>query len=208
MQLTEPVEGVGDEEPPYLGLAVVEDQRPPVGVLPPLRIGVLVERRAVVAGERTVVAREVGGHPVDEHAEPPLVEVVDEPAEVVGVAEARGGRVEPGDLIAPRRLVGVLGDRHQLDVREPERGDVVGEQWRQLAVGQHPTVGMAAPGSEVHLVHAHAVAHRVDLVAARHPVAVLPRMLAAGTRCWPCPRCARRTAPSDRRGRSCARRSR
>ena len=72
----------------------------------------------------------------------------------------------------------MLGDRHQLDVREPERGDVVGELWRQLPVGQHPPVGMAAPRSEVHLVHAHAVAHRVDVVAARHPVAVVPRMLA------------------------------
>ena len=115
-------------KPRTSALAVVEHERAPVGVLAPLRVGVLVERRAVVAGEGAVVAREVGGHPVDDHAEAALVEVVDEPAEVVGVAEARGGRVEAGDLVAPRRLVGVLGHRHELDVGEPEGGGVVGER--------------------------------------------------------------------------------
>ena len=128
VQLVEPVEGVGDEEVAHLVRPWSNTSVPQSGCSAVLRVGVLVERRAVEAGEGAVVAGEVGGHPVDEHADAALVEVVDEPAEVVGVAEARGGREEAGDLVAPRRLVGVLGHRHQLDVGEAEVGDVVGER--------------------------------------------------------------------------------
>ena len=208
VQLAEPVEGVGDEEAAHLGLAVVEHERAPVGVLAALRVGVLVERRAVVAGQGAVVAGEVGGHPVDDHAEAALVEVVDEPAEVVGVAEARGGRVEAGDLVAPRRLVGVLGDRHELHVGEAERGDVVGQRRRQLAVGQDAAVGVAAPRAEVHLVDAHAVGDRVAAVRAGPSTRRPPTRAGCRTRCWPCRRSARRTAPSGRPGRWCGRRRR
>ena len=85
----EPVQGVGDEEVAHLVAAVVEDERAPVGVLALTGVGVLVQGRAVEAGQRPVVAREVGGHPVDDHADAPLVQVVDEEPEVVGGAEAR-----------------------------------------------------------------------------------------------------------------------
>jgi hypothetical protein len=60
----------------------------------------------------------VTGHPVHVHADARLVEAVDQVLEVVGVAEARGRRVVPGDLVAPRRFVGMLGQRQELDVGE------------------------------------------------------------------------------------------
>ena len=82
--LAQPVEGVGDEEVADLVAAVVEDQRAPVGVGAAARVGVLVERRAVEAREREVVAREVRRHPVEDHAEPVLVQAVDKGLEVVG----------------------------------------------------------------------------------------------------------------------------
>ena len=89
VELVEPVEGVGDEEVADLVAAVVEDERAPVGVLALAGVGVLVQRGAVEAGQRPVVAGEVGRHPVDDDADAPLVEVVDEEPEVVGRAEAR-----------------------------------------------------------------------------------------------------------------------
>jgi len=49
------------------------------------RIRVLVELRAVEESERPVVAREVRRHPVEQHADPVLVQPVDERAEVVGL---------------------------------------------------------------------------------------------------------------------------
>ena len=84
MVLAQPVQGVGDEEVADLVAAVVEDQRAPVGVRAAARVVVLVERRAVEAREREVVAREVRRHPVEDHAEPVLVQAVDERAKSSG----------------------------------------------------------------------------------------------------------------------------
>ena len=91
MQLLEPVEGVGNEEVAHLVATEVEHERAPVGVLALAGVGVLVERGAVEAGERPVVLREVGRHPVDDHADAPLVQVVDQVAEVVGVPKREVG---------------------------------------------------------------------------------------------------------------------
>jgi hypothetical protein len=174
VQLAQPEQGVGEEEGAHLGPAVVEHEGAPVRVLAPAGVAVLVERSAVEAGQAPLVAGEVGGHPVDDHPDAALVEVVDEPAEVVGVAEARGRREVPGDLVAPGGLEGVLGDGQQLDVGEPEVAHVVGQQGGQLPVGQEPAVGPAAPRPQVHLVDAEPVAQRVPLRTGRHPLPVGP----------------------------------
>ncbi len=83
----EPEERAREQEVPHLGAAVVEDQRPPVGVRPAARILVLVEGGAVEAGERQLVAREVRRNPVEDHADTGAVEPVDEGAQVVRRAE-------------------------------------------------------------------------------------------------------------------------
>ena len=83
VELVDPVEGVRHEEVPHLVARVVEDERAPVRMLAEPRVEVLVEGRAVEPSERPLVAREVRGHPVDDHADAALVQVVDEPAEVV-----------------------------------------------------------------------------------------------------------------------------
>ena len=100
--LAHPEQGVGDEEVADLVAPVVEDQRAPVRVRAAARVGVLVERGAVEARERELVAREVRRHPVEDHAEAVAVQAVDELAEVVGRAEARRRRVVAGHLVAPR----------------------------------------------------------------------------------------------------------
>ena len=152
--LAQPVERVREEEVPHLGAPEVEDERAPVGMRAAPRVGVLVEVRPVEAGERPVVAREVRGHPVEDHADAALVEPVDEVAEVVGRAEARGGRVVAGHLVAPRARERMLHHRQQLDVREAEVGDVVGELVGELAVRQRavPVQRVPPPRAEMHLV--------------------------------------------------------
>ena len=107
------------QEVAHLVAAVVEDERAPVGVRAAARIRVLVERGAVEAGEREVVAREVRGHPVEDHARcRGACSVVDELAEVVGGAVARARREVAGDLVAPRAAERVGHHGHQLDVGE------------------------------------------------------------------------------------------
>ena len=119
---------LASEEVAHLVAAVVEDERAPVGVRALAGVGVLVQRGAVEAGERPVVAREVRGHPVDDDADAPAVQLVDESTrKSSGVPQRERRREVAGDLVAPRAAERMLHDRHQLDVGEPEVGDVVGE---------------------------------------------------------------------------------
>ena len=78
VELAHPVERVREQEVPHLVPAEVEDQRAPVGMRAAARILVLVQRRAVEAGERELVPREVRGHPVEDDADPGLVQRVHE----------------------------------------------------------------------------------------------------------------------------------
>ena len=84
---SQPVQGVGDQEVAHLVTAVVEHQRAPVGMLALARVGVLVQLRSVEPGQAPLVAGEVGRHPVEDHADAALVQLVDERPEVVGRAE-------------------------------------------------------------------------------------------------------------------------
>ena len=142
------------EEVAHLVAPVVEDERAPVGVLAAARVGVLVERGAVEARERELVAREVRGHPVEDHAEAVAVQAVDELAEVVGRAEARRRRVVAGHLVAPRAAERVRHHGHQLEVGEAHVLGVGGELVGELEVGQRAVVleRVQPPRAEVDLV--------------------------------------------------------
>jgi len=73
----------------------------------------------------------------------------------------------------------MLHDRHQLDVREAEVGDVGGELIGELEVVERPIAleGIPPPGTEMNLVDRHRLVQRVALRAAREPLIVCPRML-------------------------------
>ncbi len=172
VELLEPVDGVRDQEVAYLPAAEVEDVGAPFGVLAALGVGMLVQRRAVEPGQRPRVHGEVGGHPVEEHADAGLVQLVDEVPELVGAAETRRGRVVGGDLVAPGAAERVLGHRQELHVREAHVTHVLHELGRQLLVRQSGT-----PRAEVHLVGAHRRLHRVALGPPAHPLVVLPGVL-------------------------------
>ena len=175
VELLEPVERVGDQEVADLAAAEVEDVGAPVGVLAAGRVRVLVERRAVEAGQRELVLREVRGHPVDDHADAGLVQPVDEEPEAVGVAEPRGRGEVRRDLVAPRAAERVLHDRHELDVGEAEVGEVRHELVGELGVASRPRRRVLAPGAEVHLVDRHRLAQAgVRRAALVHPVVVAP----------------------------------
>ena len=137
VEVLEPVERAREQEVPHLGAAVVEDQRAPVGMRAPPRVGVLVERGAVEAGERELVAREVGRHPVEDHADARARAAGRRSARKSSGAPKRAvGREEARHLVAPRAAERVLHHRHQLDVREAHLDDVVAELVGELQVRQ------------------------------------------------------------------------
>ena len=116
MVLVDPEQGVGDEKGAHLVAAVVEDQCAPVLVLALQGVGVGVQLGAVEPVEAGTVLGEMGRHPVEEHAQAGGVALIDEEHEVLGCAEAAGGREETEHLVAPGAVKGVLGDGHHLDV--------------------------------------------------------------------------------------------
>ena len=65
-----------------------------------------------------------------------------------------GGRKETGDLVSPRSVERMLGDRHDLDVGEPHFENVIGEHGREFAVGERAVgvLDLAFPGGEMDLV--------------------------------------------------------
>ena len=208
VELLEPVERVGDQEVADLAAPEVEDVRAPVGVLAAGRVRVLVERRAVEAGQRELVLREVRGHPVDQDADAGLVQPVDEVAEAVGVTEARRRREVRRDLVAPRAAERVLHHRHELDVGEVEVGQVADQVVGQLGVGVGAAAVVLLPRPEVHLVDRHRLAVRVPAGPLGHPAVVVPgvrRLEDHRRRGRRAPRCGR---PSGRPSRASARRRR
>ena len=150
----EPAQRAGDEERAHLAPAVVEDRRRPVRVVALARVGVLVEVRAVEAGEPVGVHREVRRHPVEDHADAALVQPVDHRHQLLRRAVARRRREVAGRLVAPRAVERVLHDRQQLDVGEAVGEDVVGDRVGHLVVRREAPAGRgdAAPRPEVHLV--------------------------------------------------------
>ena len=155
VELLQPVERVGHQEIPHLPPAVVEDQRAPLRVLAPPRIGVLVERRAVEQAQGEIVLGEMGRDPVHDDADARGVARVDQVAEVVGRAVPRGGREVRAHLVAPRPGERMLGERHELDVAEAQPLDVLDQPRGDLAVGERAVALLedARPGTEVDFVH-------------------------------------------------------
>ena len=84
-------------------------------------------------------------HPVQDHADVVLVAVVDEVTEIIRSAEATGRRVVAGGLVAPGGVVGVFGDRQQLDMAETQILDVVDQLMRQFPVVQELAFWTAPP---------------------------------------------------------------
>ena len=154
MVLVEPEQGVGEQEVADLVAAVVEDHRAPVGMLALPRVFVLVAGRAVEAAQAVAVAREVGRHPVENHADAVLVAVIDEVGEIFRRAVAAGdGEVADG-LIAPRAGKRMLADRHQFDVRVAHFLAIGDELMRQLAIVQPAVMAVRAalPAAEMHFI--------------------------------------------------------
>jgi len=109
------------------------------------------------------IGREVRRHPVEDHADASLVRPIDKTGEAGRIAEARGGREQSRRLVAPGRVEGMLRDRQQLDMREPEIGDVGEQLVADLVVGQKPAVAAQPPRAEMHLVDRDGRAPRIVL---------------------------------------------
>ena len=65
------------------------------------RIGVLIKMGTIEEGQAMGVLREVAWHPIEDHADALGVAAIYEGPEFIGCAEAAGGGIPAGYLIAP-----------------------------------------------------------------------------------------------------------
>ena len=115
----QPVLGRRGEKAAHLVAAVVEDQALPVGMEAEAGVGVLEQVRPVELRQGEGVFGKVRRHPVEDHPDPGLVQLVDQGHELLGRPVAARRREETGRLVAPRPVEGVLHQREELDVGEP-----------------------------------------------------------------------------------------
>ena len=145
VEALEPVAGVRDQERAHLGLAVVKNARRPVGMLVHRRVGQLIAARPVKLIQAVFILREVRGHPVEDDADVLPVALVHKVHQLPRRAVAVCRREVARHLIAPRRVVGVLHNGHQLDVRVAHILDIRDQLRRQIVPVVDAAVRMPLP---------------------------------------------------------------
>ena len=127
MVFFKPEQRIGGQEIPHFIAPVIENQRAPIFMLPLPRVRVFIHERAIKIGQAVRVAREMRGHPVHNDADARFMAGVDKIHEIVRLPEAAGRRVKSGDLIAPRAIKRMLGNRQEFDMRKAHLLDVGNE---------------------------------------------------------------------------------
>ncbi len=140
------------------------------------RILVLVKVRAVEKRQAVGVGREMRRYPVQDHADPVLVQVIHEVHEIFRRAVPAGGREIARRLVAPRFIEWMLHHRQQLHVREAHFLDVVHQLLGKFAIVQHAMVFFrrAPPRAEVNFVDRQRRVQALTRGALGHPCLVVP----------------------------------
>ena len=134
MIFVEPEHGARHQKTAHLAAPVVEDESFPIGMKALPRVGMFEQMRPVEEGQSVAVGREVRRHPVENHRNPVLVQVVDQIHEILRRAVARRGREIPCRLISPGAVERMLHDGEQFDVRESQLVYVVRQPRSDLAI--------------------------------------------------------------------------
>src|SRR5690625_435684 len=101
MIFIEPKEGAADQKRADLVATVVENVAFPVRVKSLARIGMFEKVGAVKIGEAMFIAWKMGRNPVEDDADPVLVQVIDQVHEILRRSVATGRGKIAGSLVAP-----------------------------------------------------------------------------------------------------------
>ena len=96
--------------------AVIENIGVPMGMEPLARIFMLIKSCPIKAGQRKIIGGKMGRHPIEDHADPLLMEMIDKILKIFRRAKAACRGIKTGDLIAPRFIERMLANRHQFDM--------------------------------------------------------------------------------------------
>ena len=149
-----PEQSVGNQIVGHLGTTVIINQRTPVRMEPLPGIQVLIETCPVEIGHSIGIPGEMGGHPVQDHADPRLVQFIHEAHEILRRTVPRGRGIITDHLVSPGGVQGMLHHRHQFHMGIPHLLYIVDHLRRNLTV-----VGILFAQlrpderTQVHLIH-------------------------------------------------------
>ena len=188
--LSQPEQSVGNQEGLHLGTAHVKAAGTPSLMLHTVPSLVFVQGTAVELIQAVTVLREMGGHPVQNHADAGAVHSINEILEILRSAETAGGRIVSRHLVSPGAVKGMLHHRHQLHVGIPHLRQVRSQHIRDVAVVHivlsilHGGIVFRMPGAQMHLIDVHRKRIEMALLfpaanlrvflSLRHPFPVLP----------------------------------
>ena len=137
-------------------------------------VGVLVAGSTVKHVQAVGVLGEVGGHPVQDHADARTMHLVHKGHEVVGGTVAAGGCVVSADLIAPAAVKGIFGDGQQLHVGVAHIQYVGDEFIRQFGIVVGHTVRLHLPATGMQLIDEHGSVDHIALFLFFFPGGIAP----------------------------------
>src|SRR6476660_257638 len=140
MIFVEPKQRVAAQKTAHLVTAIIKDESVPVGMLTSPRIRVLVKMSSVEIAETGFIFREMRRNPVENHADPVLMEIVHEIHEVGGSSKAAGGSEIARRFVSPRTIKGMLHHGEQFHVGETCVTDIVRQQRRHFTVAEPPVI--------------------------------------------------------------------
>ena len=129
-----PVKRIADEEIAHFPFAVVKHQRTPFRMVSTLRIRMFIKWRAIKSRQSPFIPRKMCRHPVDNYADPGLMQRADQELEIIGRAIAAGRRKKTGDLITPGGIIRMLCHRQKFDVSKAHLTHVIDQRSCQFAV--------------------------------------------------------------------------
>ena len=174
--LLQPEEGAADQETADFGAAIIKNGAGPLGMKTFARVGVLIEVSAVKTRQPVAIGREMRRHPIHEDSDAPLMQVIHQKHEVLRRAVTAGRRKISRGLVTPRPVKRMLGQRHELDVREAHLPAIGGQFQGQLPIGQPaaPFLGHAHPGARMHFVDGNWRIQRIVARSLFHPHTIAP----------------------------------
>src|SRR5579872_1305907 len=116
--------------------AVIKDVGVPMGMEPLPRIFMFVERCSIESSKRKFIGGKMGRDPIDDHANPLLMEIIDKVLKIFRRSKTACRGVITADLIAPRLIERMLANRHQFNMAKSHLFAILSQLVGQLPVTQ------------------------------------------------------------------------
>ena len=116
------------------------------------RVGILIAGGSVELIKAIGILGEMCRYPIENHADPGLVALIDEIHKIMRRTVAGSYGKITGYLVAPRAVEGMLHHRHELYMGIPHFSEIGNQLLRKLSIVKKVLIGISLPRAGVHLI--------------------------------------------------------